>query len=285
MKFFSRLVVAAVVLGAGGFGAYHITSASNAPEVVWREMEPLPSSTKPRFAKRPAQQRKAKAEKKARQTAEPWRGSPRGPNESFEEPGRDRLLRIQWVMDQLKIGPGSRVADIGAGGGWFTVRAARRVGPKGVVYAEEILPRFTDYIEKRAKREGLSNIRTILGTTTDPRLPAKTMDAVLILNAYHEFDQPLTMLRKIYASMKPGARLGFIERDDEALRREARTAYAKTGKIKRRVDERPDKDPTTDDHRLAREVVEREAAKVGFKKVSDNELGGDNYLLVVARPE
>ncbi len=216
---------------------------------------------------------------KQRQSARPWTGSAA----EFEYPGRDQTLQIEWVMDALRIVPGAVVADIGAGGGWFTVRAARRVGPRGLVYAEEILPKFTNYIERRARREGLSNIRTILGTTSDPKLPANTMNAVLILNAYHEFDKPLSMLKKIRAGMKPGGRLGFIERDDYALRREAREAYAKTGKIKRRVDERPDNNQYTDDHRLAREIVEREAASVGFRKVLTSSLRDDHYIVIVTR--
>ncbi|HEX8237628.1 MAG TPA: class I SAM-dependent methyltransferase [Abditibacteriaceae bacterium] len=212
-----------------------------------------------------------------RQTARPWTG----PATQFDYPNRERTLQIEWVMDALKIGPGSVVGDIGAGGGWFTLHAARRVGPKGIVYAEEILPKYTEFIAQRARKAGLANVRTILGTTTDPKLPLNRCDAVLILNAYHEFDKPLAMLKKIRAGMKPNGRLAFIERDDEQLRREAQEAYAKTGKIKRRVDERPDQNPITDDHRLAREIVEREAASVGFKRVLAKDLGDDHYLVIV----
>ena len=215
----------------------------------------------------------------ARPTAQPWTGSPL----EFEYPNRDKTLRIQSVMDLLRVKPGSRVADIGAGGGWLTIRAARRVGPKGVVYAEEILPKYTDFIAARAKREGLHNVRTILGTTDDPKLPANTMDCVLILNAYHEFDKPLAMLRLIRTSMKPGARLAFIERDEPDLRREARDAYAKTGLIKRRVGEKPDNDPATDDHRLAREIVQREAQSASFRLVKTMDLEAPFYVVVVAK--
>jgi ubiquinone/menaquinone biosynthesis C-methylase UbiE len=214
-----------------------------------------------------------------RQTAPAWTGSAT----EFDTPGRDRLLNIEYVMDELKIKRGSAVADIGAGGGWFTIRAGRRVGPAGVVYANEILPRFVNFIEQRAKRDGLKNVRGILGTANDPKLPANSVDAVLILNAYHEFEQPLTMLRKIKTAMRTGARLGFIERDDSTLRREAKEAYTKTGKIKRRVSERPDKNPKTDDHRLARDIVQREAASVGLRTIVTTDLGGDNYLVVVTK--
>lgn len=218
-------------------------------------------------------------EKLPRQTAKPWTGSA----EQFEYSNRDQTLRIQSVMNDLKLRSGSVVADIGAGGGWFSVRAARRVAPKGTVYAQEILPKYTQFIADRARREGLKNVRTILGTTTNPNLPANTFDAVLILNAYHEFSAPIVMLRHVYKSMKPNARLAFIERDNPQLRREAQNALAKTGKIKRRVDEQPDKDPNTDDHRLARDIVFREAASVGFVRVLERNLGDDHYLVVVTR--
>lgn len=201
----------------------------------------------------------------------------------FETAGRDRDLQIEFVMDEMGLKSGSVVADIGAGGGWFTVRAAKRVGPRGLVYAEEILPKYTRFIAQRAAKAGLKNVRTILGTTTNTRLPTATLDAALILNAYHEFDQPLAMLRQIKTALKVGGRLAFIERDSPALRAEARKAYAKTGKIKRRVDERPDNKPLTDDHRLAREIVEREAASVGLRRTVMTNLGGDNYLVIVVR--
>lgn len=238
-------------------------------------------------AKPPAPADKSSSNEKSdgtvRQTAHPWDGAPTGPGDAFETPGRDQLLRIEHVMDEMKIGPGAAVGDIGAGGGWFTVRAARRVGPKGMVYAEDILPTYTAYIAKRAQRAGLKNVRTILGTVNDPKLPGHKLDAVLFLNAYHEFAQPLDMLRKVRAALKPGGRLAFIERDNDDLRREARDTYAKTGQIKRRVDDTNDNNPYTDDHRLAREIVEREAASVGFRQLTEQQLGEDNYLVVVER--
>ena len=213
-----------------------------------------------------------------RKTARSWTGEV----DIFEEPNRDKTLRIQSVMDDLKMRRGSVVADIGAGGGWFSVRAARRVAP-GTVYATEILPRYVASIQKRAQAEKLSNIRAILSTTDDPKLPPNSCDAVLILNAYHEFEKPLTMLRLIKTAMKPGTRLAFIERDDDDVRRDAREAYAQTGKVLNRVDELPDNNTISDDHRLAREIVWREAAQAGFKVVKTRDLGEDKYLVVVEK--
>ena len=213
-----------------------------------------------------------------RKTAQPWTGSPL----EFEYANRDQTLKIPQVFRALKIGKGSHVADVGAGGGWLSTRLARQVGPTGVVYAEEILPRYVEFLQQRARREKLPQMKTVLGTTSDPNLP-KNLDVVIILNAYHEFDKPLEMLAKIKSSMKPGGRLGFIERDDLELRAEAELAYRQTGKIKRRVTERNDGNPITDDHRLALPIVEREAAEVGFKKVRSMQLGEDKYLLVVEK--
>ncbi len=214
-----------------------------------------------------------------RQTAAPWTGSPL----QFEYPNRDQTLKIPEVFRALKIGKGSRVADVGAGGGWLSTRLAKQVGAGGTAYAEEILPRYVSFLQERARKEKLPQMKTVLGTTSDPKLP-KDLDAVIILNAYHEFDKPLEMLAKIVTSMKPGARLGFIERDNPDLRREAEAAYKATGKIKRRVAEQADQDPRTDDHRLALPIVEREAAAVGLRKVGAMQLGEDHYLLVVEKP-
>ena len=126
-------------------------------------------------------------------------------------------------------------------------------------------------------------MKTVLGTTSDPKLPANTLDAVVILNAYHEFEQPLGMLAHVKAALKAGGRLGIIERDTPELRREARLAYAKTGQILHRVAEKDDKDPLTDDHRLALDIVRLEGQKAGFRFIESRQLGEDNYLVVFGK--
>jgi cyclopropane fatty-acyl-phospholipid synthase-like methyltransferase len=108
----------------------------------------------------------------------------------FDSPGRDERLQIDRVMNILGISSGKAVADIGAGSGWFTVRAARRVGDNGAVYAVDINPEAIHYIESRAKKENLHNVKPILGKPDDPLLPAK-VDAVLLLKTYHEVAQPI----------------------------------------------------------------------------------------------
>src|SRR5277367_1587152 len=104
----------------------------------------------------------------------------------FDSPGREDRLQINRVMDILGIGPGKAVADIGAGSGWFTVRAARRVTNSGKVYAVDSNQQAIDYIRERARKEQLSNVVTILNKPNNPGLPPDSIDAVLFLKAYHE---------------------------------------------------------------------------------------------------
>jgi ubiquinone/menaquinone biosynthesis C-methylase UbiE len=129
--------------------------------------------------------------------------------------------RVQWnkpdlIMDALNIADGSVVADLGAGGGWFTIHLARRVGPNGRVYAEDIQPLMIDALSRRVRREGFTNVETVVGTATDPKLPAGSLDAVLIADAYHEMNDPArpeviqTLLGNIARSLKPQGRLGVV---------------------------------------------------------------------------
>jgi ubiquinone/menaquinone biosynthesis C-methylase UbiE len=128
----------------------------------------------------------------------------------LEGPDRDAYQRPDQVMDALQIGEGSVVADLGAGGGWFTVRLARRVGPNGRVYAEDIQPEMIGAIQRRVQREGLRNVTTVMGTAMDPRIPEQSVDAVLIVDAYHEMDQPVALLKNLARSLKPGGVIGII---------------------------------------------------------------------------
>lgn len=116
-------------------------------------------------------------------------------------------------MDILEITPGKTVADIGAGSGWFTVRAARRVTETGSVYAVDINPEATGYIDKRAQKEGLHNVKTVLSKSDDPQLPANQIDSVLLLKTYHEVDKPVVLLQNLRGSLRPGAKVGVIDRN------------------------------------------------------------------------
>ena len=128
----------------------------------------------------------------------------------LEGPDRDDWQQPDQVMDQLGVSDGAKVADIGAGGGWFTIRLAHRVGPNGVVYAEDIQPLMIESIGRRVKREGLSNVTTILGTATDPHLPAN-LDAVLMVDTYTQLDDSVPLLKRIAASLAPNGQLGIVD--------------------------------------------------------------------------
>ena len=129
---------------------------------------------------------------------------------TLEGPDRDAWQRPDQVMDKLLIAEGSVVADLGAGGGWFTMRLANRVGPNGIVYAEDVQAPMIESITRRTARANVRNVRTVLGTSTDPRLPGP-VDAVLIVDAYHEFEQPIMMLANVARSLKPAGRIGILE--------------------------------------------------------------------------
>lgn len=114
-------------------------------------------------------------------------------------------------MDALGIAEGSVVADIGAGGGWFTIRLARRVQPTGVVYAEDIQPQMIEALDRRVKRENLRNVKLVPGTALDPKLPPGKLDAALIVEAYSEMEHPIALLRNVARALKADGRIGIIE--------------------------------------------------------------------------
>jgi ubiquinone/menaquinone biosynthesis C-methylase UbiE len=114
-------------------------------------------------------------------------------------------------MDALAIADASRVADVGAGSGWFTIRLARRVGPQGLVYAEDVQQEMLNAISRRVQREGLANVRPVLGRGSDPRLPAGSLDAVLIVDAYHEFEDRVALLANVAEALKPQGKVGVID--------------------------------------------------------------------------
>jgi len=116
-------------------------------------------------------------------------------------------------MDILGIETGKDVADIGAGSGWFTIRAARRVGSSGLVYAVDINPEAVRYINRRIRDASLSNVKTILSKTDDPLLPKDAVDAVLLLKTYHEIANPIILLEHLRPALKQSARVGVIDRN------------------------------------------------------------------------
>jgi ubiquinone/menaquinone biosynthesis C-methylase UbiE len=128
----------------------------------------------------------------------------------LEAPDRDEWQQPDKIMDRLNIADGARVADIGAGGGWFTIRLARRVGPNGRVFAEDIQPQMIEAIRRRVVREGLKNVTPMLGTPTDARLEPN-LQAVLIVDTYPQLPDAVALLRNIAAKLVPGGRVGIVD--------------------------------------------------------------------------
>jgi ubiquinone/menaquinone biosynthesis C-methylase UbiE len=129
----------------------------------------------------------------------------------LEAPDRDGWQRPDRIMDALGIADASRVADVGAGSGWFTIRLARRIGPQGLVYAEDVQQEMLNAISRRVQREGLANVRPVLGRGSDPRLPAGSLDAVLIVDAYHEIEDRVALLANVAEALKPQGKVGVID--------------------------------------------------------------------------
>ena len=203
------------------------------------------------FSFQSAAQTPAAEQGEHRKTSEPYTGD----LAIFDSPGRDERLQINRVMDILGVTAGKNVADIGAGSGWFTVRAARRVGEGGTVYAVDINPESIRYVDDRAQKEKLQNVKTILGKADDPLLPAGAVDAVLLLKTYHEVAEPVTLLRNLRGSLRPGAKVGIIDRNGNG-----------------------------DDHGVGRDVVLREAAQAGYRLLKQYDfVKGDkmDYFLVL----
>lgn len=190
-----------------------------------------------------------------RKTSTPYTGN----LSIFDKPGRDERLQVNRVMDLLGVTQGKSVADIGAGSGWFTVRAARRVGEAGVVYAVDINPDAIQYIDQRTHKEQLANVKTILSKPDDPLLPANSVDAVLLLKTYHEVAHPVALLRNLRAALRPGAKIGIIDRNGNG-----------------------------EDHGVMGDIVIQEAKQAGYRLVgkydfvkADNE---DYFLIFTAAP-
>ena len=172
------------------------------------------------------------APEQQRKTSKPYTGD----LSIFDSPGRGERLQINRVMDILGITAGKSVADIGAGSGWFTVRAAKRVGGTGLVYAVDINPEAIRYIAKRGEKEKLQNIKTILSKPNDPLLPPESVDAVLMLKTYHEVAHPVELLRNLRPALRLGAKVGVIDRNGNG-----------------------------EDHGVGSDVVIREAQEAGYR--------------------
>ena len=137
----------------------------------------------------------------------------------LERPERETEENVEGALDALGLKPGMTVAEVGAGTGYVALRMAKRVGPTGKVYANDLQPEMLDLLRKNAAKAGLTNVEPVLGLATDPQLPAGQMDLIILVDVYHEFSQPQKMLRGIRLALKPDGRLVLLEyrKEDPAI--------------------------------------------------------------------
>lgn len=162
-----------------------------------------------------------------------------------QEKQREQWQRVADIFQAMGVRAGARVADVGAGGGFFTSRLAAAVGPSGHVYAVDVSESALDRLRRRLKEDGIGNVTVIKGTSTDPQLPAATLDAALIVNAYHEMPEHQAMLEALRAALKPSGRLVIVEPISEARRAASR-------------------DEQTREHEIAPEFALRDARAAGL---------------------
>lgn len=129
----------------------------------------------------------------------------------LERPEREEEEKTAQLINALKFQPGEMVADIGAGTGYLTRRIAPKILPRGKVYAVEIQQEMLDLLTNKLSRMGITNIVPVLGTVTDPKLPAKGIDTIIMVDVYHEFDHPFEMTEAMCRALKPGGRMVFVE--------------------------------------------------------------------------
>jgi predicted methyltransferase len=192
-----------------------------------------------------------------------------------EEAKRDAWQNVPTIFEALGIVAGAAVADVGAGDGFFTVRLARAVGPNGRVYAVDVNPNVLQKLRKRVADEQLSNVAVTEGSAWDPRLATATLDAALIVNAYHEMSEYRAMLTNLRQALKPDGRLVIIEPISAKRRGESRDAQIKN-------------------HEIDAEHVEQDARQAGFrvarledpfvKRGGEGPEGDDEEWLLVLRP-
>lgn len=129
----------------------------------------------------------------------------------LERPQREEEEKPGLLIEAIKLQPGDVVADIGAGTGYFSWRMAQPVGGKGLIYAVDIQQEMLDQLAAKMAARNVTNVKGVLGTPTDPKLPANSVDVVIMVDVYHEFDHPYEMMRNICRALKPGGRVVWVE--------------------------------------------------------------------------
>lgn len=187
-----------------------------------------------------------------------WRGAAWLEREDRnEQEPPDQVIRAMGLSD------GDVVADIGCGTGYFSRPMARAVAPGGKVYGVDIQPEMLDFLEKIAEEFGVSNIEPVLGESDDPKLPPESVDWILLVDVYHEFQQPKAMLAKMREALKPDGKVALLE-----YRLEGDSAVH----IKR-------------EHRMSPEQVMKEWQPAGFRLVAQHEFLPTQHFFVFEKAD
>jgi ubiquinone/menaquinone biosynthesis C-methylase UbiE len=177
-----------------------------------------------------------------------------------EEPGRDRWQRPDQVLQALAIRAGQTVCDIGAGPGYFTLRVARLVGPRGRVYAVDVEPRILDALRARIEKRGVENVTPVLALGGNPLLPDGACDLVLIVDTYHHFPDGPAYLRRLAKTLRPTGRIANIDFRKQAT---------------------PIGPPQ--EHRISREEFLRDAAAAALTLARELTFLEDQYFIILRR--
>jgi ubiquinone/menaquinone biosynthesis C-methylase UbiE len=177
-----------------------------------------------------------------------------------EAPDRAAWQKPEQVLDALALRPGQVVCDIGAGPGYFALRAAKRVGDKGRVFAVDVEPKILDALRARIEKAGVRNVTPVLALAADPLLPPGSCDLVLIVDAYHHFPDRPKYLGRLAALLRPDGRLADVD----------------WHKVKVGFGPPPE-------HRIAREDFLADAGKAGLRLVAEPKFLPYQYFLVLAR--
>jgi ubiquinone/menaquinone biosynthesis C-methylase UbiE len=161
---------------------------------------------------------------------------------------REKTEKVSDVLSALQAEPGKRIADIGAGEGFYSLRIARAVGPTGRVTAVDVSEKYLEKLRARVQQDKVTNVDVVVGAVDDPHLPQGTFDAVLIYNAYHEMTTPEPILKAIFMALKPGGRLVMSEPLHDNVRSATRAEQVK-------------------DHEIGPNFVQQELQAAGFEVI------------------
>ena len=175
---------------------------------------------------------------------------------------RAREEQPEKAIAQFNLKPGMMIGDVGAGTGYYSIRMARQIEPNGIVYANDIQPGMLEKLSAKAAQAHVSNIVTVLGSESDPKLPAGKLDLVVMVDVYHELSRPQRMLEGIRESLKPGGRLVLLEyrKEDPSI-------------------------PIRPEHKMSLEEVKAEISPEGFRFEKDVDKLPWQHIIFFRKPE